>query len=69
MYFLMKPIAAVVPVLAVVAVVVFPLLRLSPGDSASAADIRRLREGDEDSRAPGRGTCYDALMHHRPRLD
>lgn len=51
MYFLMKRIAAVVPVLAVVAVVVFLLLRLSPGDpaviiagdSASAADIEQIR--------------------------
>lgn len=51
MYFLMKRIAAVIPVLAVVAVVVFLLLRLSPGDpaviiagdSASAADIEQIR--------------------------
>ena len=34
MYFLIKRIAAVIPVLAVVAVIVFLLLRLSPGDPA-----------------------------------
>lgn len=51
MYFLIKRIAAVVPVLAVVAVIVFLLLRLSPGDpaviiagdSASAQDIEAIR--------------------------
>lgn len=51
MYFLLKRIAAVVPVLAVVAVIVFLLLRLSPGDpaviiagdSASAQDIEAIR--------------------------
>lgn len=51
MYFLIKRIAAVIPVLAVVAVIVFLLLRLSPGDpaviiagdSASAQDIENIR--------------------------
>lgn len=51
MYFLIKRIAAVIPVLAVVAVIVFLLLRLSPGDpaviiagdTASAQDIEHIR--------------------------
>ena len=51
MYFLIKRIAAVIPVLAVVAVIVFLLLRLSPGDpaviiagdSASTQDIENIR--------------------------
>ncbi|MEI7430948.1 MAG: ABC transporter permease [Betaproteobacteria bacterium] len=51
MYFLIKRVAAVIPVLAVVAVIVFLLLRLSPGDpaviiagdSASAQDIEDIR--------------------------
>jgi peptide/nickel transport system permease protein len=51
MHFLIKRIAAVIPVLAVVAVIVFLLLRLSPGDpaviiagdTASAQDIENIR--------------------------
>ena len=51
MHFLIKRILAVIPVLAVVAVIVFLLLRLSPGDpaviiagdSASAQDIEDIR--------------------------
>lgn len=51
MYFLIKRIAAVVPVMGVVAVIVFLLLRLSPGDpaviiagdTASAQDIEHIR--------------------------
>lgn len=52
MSFILKRLAAVVPVLGVVAVIVFLLLRLSPGDpaviiagdTASDADIARIRE-------------------------
>ncbi|HEX2530804.1 MAG TPA: ABC transporter permease [Burkholderiaceae bacterium] len=51
MYFLIKRIAAVVPVVTVVAVIVFLLLRLAPGDpaviiagdTASAQDIEHIR--------------------------
>lgn len=51
MYFLIKRTAAVIPVMAVVAVIVFLLLRLSPGDpaviiagdSASTEDIENIR--------------------------
>ena len=51
MYFLIKRTAAVIPVMAVVAVIVFLLLRLSPGDpaviiagdSASSEDIENIR--------------------------
>ena len=51
MYLLIKRIVAVIPVLAIVAVIVFLLLRLSPGDpaviiagdTASAEDIENIR--------------------------
>ena len=52
MSFILKRLAAIVPVLGVVAVIIFLLLRLSPGDpaviiagdTASDADIARIRE-------------------------